>query len=189
MGESIGRIARLQVHAEPLKQDGAYVPDPLVSIDRAVVGRDGMLGWDSTGWIVDTHHSAHPRAKGGGKRVLSIGFTGHYEAMADRFESAPVGIAGENIVVDGPALTADDIAGGLVVRCADGTDVELRAPKPAVACTGFASYLLDSDEVLGHEAVVDDLAFLSKGTRGFILDVEHLDHPVEIAVGDEVLKR
>ena len=46
MSESIGRIVRLQVHAEPLKQDGAYVPDPLVSVDRAVVNADGMLGWN-----------------------------------------------------------------------------------------------------------------------------------------------
>lgn len=189
MSEQIGRIVRLQVHAEPLKQDGAYIPDPLISVDRAVVGADGLLGWDGNGWVVDTHHPAHPRAKGGGKRVLSIGFTGHYAAMADRFDSAPIGIAGENIVVEGPALTADDIAGGLVVRRADGAEVEFRSPKPAVACTGFTSYLLNSDEVLRHDAIADDLAFLSTGTRGFILDVGHLDHPFEIAVGDEVLKR
>lgn len=189
MKEPIGRIVRLQVHAEPLKQNGAYRPDPLVSINRAVVGAEGMLGWDGSGWIVDTHHRAHPRAKGGGKRVLSIGFTGHYAAMANRFDTVPIGIAGENIVVDGPAVTADDIADGLVVRCGDGTEVELRAPQPAVACTGFTSYLLNADEVLGHDVVADDLAFLSAGTRGFILDVTHLDRPVEIAVGDPVFRR
>ncbi len=189
MSEPIGRIVRLQVHAEPLKQNGAYVPDPLVSINRAVVGADGMLGWDGTGWIVDTHHTAHPRAKGGGKRVLSIGFTGHYAAMADRFDSAPLGVAGENIVVDGPAVGADDIASGLVVRRADGAEIEFRSPNPAVACTGFTSYLLNSDEVLGRDVVADHLAFLSTGTRGFILDVGHIEHPAEIAVGDEVFKR
>ena len=189
MSEPIGRIVRLQVHAEPLKQDGAYVPDPLVSVDRAVVSADGMLGWNDNGWIIDTHHPAHPRAKGGGKRVLSIGFTGHYVAMADRFESVPLGIAGENIVVDGPAVSADDIEDGLVIRHADGTETELRSPKAAIACTGFTSYLLGSDEVLGHEEVADHLAFLSTGTRGFILAVDHLDQPVEIQVGDEVLTR
>ncbi len=91
MSEPIGRVVRLQVHAEPLKQDGTYVPDPLVSVDRAVISADGMLGWNDNGWIIDTHHPAHPRAKGGGKRVLSIGFTGHYVAMADRFDSVPLG--------------------------------------------------------------------------------------------------
>ena len=189
MSESIGRIVRLQVHAEPLKQDGAYVPDPLVSVDRAVVNADGMLGWNGNGWIIDTHHSAHPRAKGGGKRVLSIGFTGHYAAMADRFDSAPLGIAGENIVVDGRAVSAEDIADGLVIRHTDGTETELRSPKAAVACTGFTSYLLGSDEVLGHEQVADHLEFLSTGTRGFILAVDHLDRPVEIQLGDEGFTR
>ena len=189
MSDVIGRITKLQVHAEPLKQDGAYVPDPLVSVDRAVVNADGMLGWDGHGWIIDTHHPAHPRAKGGGKRVLSIGFTGHYDAIVDRFGSVPVGIAGENIVVDGPAVGAEDIEGGLVIRHADGSETELRSPKAAVACTGFTSYLLGSNEVLGHDEVADHLSFLSTGTRGFILAVDHIDRPVEIHVGDEILTR
>lgn len=189
MSESIGRVVRLQVHAEPLKRDGAYVPDPLVAVDRAMVNADGMLGWNGNGWIIDTHHSAHPYAKGGGKRVLSIGFTGHYDAMATRFESVPLGIAGENIVVDGPAFAEEEIEDGLVIRQSDGTEVELRSPKAAVACTGFTSYLLGSDEVLGHEEVDDELAFLSAGTRGFILSVDHIERPAEIHVGDEVFKR
>jgi hypothetical protein len=189
MSGSIGRVVRLQVHAEPLKRDGAYVPDALVAVDRAVVNADGMLGWNGNGWIIDTHHSAHPRAKGGGRRVLSIGFTGHYDVMAARFESVPIGIAGENIVVDGPALAEEQIQDGLVIRGPDGTEVELRSPKAAVACTGFTSYLLGSDDVLGHEEVNDELAFLSSGTRGFILSLDHIERPVEVHVGDEVLIR
>ena len=189
MSDSIGRVVRLQVHAEPLKRDGAYVPDPLVAVERALVNADGMLGWNGNGWIIDTHHSAHPRTKGGGRRVLSIGFTGHYDAMAARFESVPLGIAGENIVVDGPALAEDQIEDGLVIRNPDGAEVELLSPKAAVACTGFTSYLLGSDEVLGHEEVKDELAFLSSGTRGFILSLEHIERPVEIHVGDEVFIR
>jgi hypothetical protein len=76
-----------------------------------------------------------------------------------------------------------------VIRHADGTETELRSPKVAIACTGFTSYLLGSDAVLGHEEVADHLAFLSTGTRGFILAVDHLDRPVEIQVGDEVFIR
>lgn len=186
MGDAIGRIVHLQVHAEPLKRDGTYLPDPLVSVDRATVSAAGMLGWDGTGWIVDTHHTAHPRTKGGGNRALSIGFTGHYVAMARRFGDVPVGIAGENIVVDGPALAADEIAAGLVVRHADGAEIELRSPEPATACTGFTSYLLGSEEVLEREEIAEEIAFLSIGTRGFILSVDHLDRPLELAVGDEV---
>ena len=189
MNEAIGRIVRLQVHAEPLKQNGAYVPAPLVSVDRASINADGMLGWDDTGWIVDTHHRAHPRAKGGGNRALSIGFTGHYTAMADRFESVPLGVAGENIIVDGPALTAAEIGDGLLIRHGDGRETLLRSPQPAVACVGFSSFLLGSDTVLEREQVADHLSFLSTGTRGFILAVDHLDRPVEIGVGDEVFRR
>ena len=188
MSEAIGRIVRLQVHAEPLKQDGAYVPDPLVSVDRGVISADGMLGWDGTGWVVDSHHRAHPRAKGGGHRVLSIGFTGHYDAMSERFDSVPLGIAGENIVVDGPALTASDIVDGVVVRHSDGSETVLRTPQPAIACAGFTSFLLGSDELLERDEIADHLSFLSTGTRGFILSVDHLDLPVEIGVGDEVFR-
>ena len=111
------------------------------------------------------------------------------EAMAARFESVPLGIAGENIVVDGPALAEEQIEDGLVIRTPDGAEVELRSPKAAVACTGFTSYLLGSDEVLGHEDVNDELAFLSSGTRGFILSLDHVERPVEIHVGDEVFIR
>ena len=188
MSEAIGRIVRLQVHAEPLKQDGTYVPDPLVSVDRAAINADGMLGWDDTGWVVDTHHRAHPRAKGGGNRVLSIGFTGHYAAMADRFGSVPLGIAGENIIVDGPALTAAEIVDGVVIRRTDGSEILLRSPQPAIACAGFTSFLLESDEVLEREQVADHLSFLSTGRRGFILALDHLDRPVEISVGDDVFR-
>ena len=77
----------------------------------------------------------------------------------------------------------------IVPQWADGAEVELRSPKAAVACTGFTSYLLGSDEVLGHEEVKDELAFLSSGTRGFILSLEHIERPVEIHVGDEVFIR
>ncbi len=188
MSEAIGRIVRLQVHAEPLKRDGAYVPDPLVSVDRAAINADGMLGWDGTGWVVDTHHRAHPRAKGGGNRALSIGFTGHYAAMSERFDSVPLGIAGENIIVEGPAITASEIIDGVVVRRSDGSETFLRTPKPAIACAGFTSFLLGSDELLEREDIADHLSFLSTGTRGFILSVDHLDRPVEISVGDEVLR-
>jgi hypothetical protein len=188
MSAEIGRIVRLQVHSEPLKRDGAYVPDPLVAVDRAVINADGMLGWGGTGWIVDTHHRAHPRAKGGGNRVLSIGFTGHYAAMSDRFDSVPLGVAGENIIVDGPAVSATDIVDGVLIRHGDGTETLLRSPQPAIACVGFTSFLLGSDELIGREEIADHLSFLSTGTRGFILSVEHLDRPVEISVGDEVVR-
>jgi hypothetical protein len=185
----LGTIVQLQLHTESLKRDGAFDPAPLASVDRASVAAGGMLGWDGTGWVVDNHHTAHPRVRGGGRRVLSVGFTGHYDRIRRRFGATQTGVAGENIVIDGPAVSAEDIAGGLVVRTAGGDVLELRAPEPAVACAGFTSFLLGSPVVLEREAIADHLAWLSAGTRGFIVTVDHLDGPIEISVGDRVFTR
>ncbi len=189
MGKSLGRIVRLQIHPESLKRGDVYDPTPLLEVERGSIDASGMLGWDGTGWAVDIHHGAHPRVKGGGHKALSIGFVAHYERMAERFGEAPIGIAGENIVVDGPAVTAQDVAAGLVVRTQDGAVFELRSPTPAVACPGFTSHLLKSATVLPRAEIAEHLAFLSTGTRGFILSVDHIDRPVEISVGDEVFTR
>ncbi len=189
MSQRLGPIVRLQVHAESLKRDGAYVPDPLIPVDRVSLDGSGVLGWDGTGWIVDVHHAAHPRLRGGGRRAVSVGFTGHYRRIEERFGPVALGIAAESIVIDGPPVSAEMIADGLVIRKGDGTIIDLRSPEPAVACTGFTSYLLGSPTVLDREEIEDDLVFLSTGTRGFIVAVDHLDGPVEIELGDEVFTR
>jgi hypothetical protein len=189
MSERLGPIIRLQVHTESLKRDGAYVPEPLLPVDRVSLDGSGILGWDGDGWIVDVHHAAHPHRRGGGLRALSVGFTGHYGRIEDRFGPVAPGIAGESIVVDGPAVDADTISAGLVVRTRSGTEIELRSPTPAIACTGFTSYLLGSAVVLDREQIEEELAFLSTGTRGFIVAVDHLDEAVEISIGDEVFTR
>jgi len=184
MSERLGPIVQLQIHAESLKRDGAYVPEPLIAVERVSLDESGVLGWDGSGWIVDVHHAAHPRLRGGGRRAVSVGFTGHYRRMEERFGPVTLGIAAESIVVDGPPVSARTIADGLLIRKGDGTVIELRSPEPAVACTGFTSYLLGSPTVLGSEEIEDDLAFLSTGTRGFIVAVDHLDGPVEVEIGD-----
>lgn len=189
MSELIGPIVRLQIHPESLKRGDVYDPSPLLSVQRGSIDASGMLGWDGAAWAVDIHHAAHPRMKGGGHKALSIGFVGHYERMSERFGEVPIGIAGENIVVDGPAVSAQDVAAGLVIRTTGGAVVELRSPLPAVACPGFTSHLLTSATVLPRSEIAEHLAFLSTGTRGFILSVDHIDIPVEISVGDEVFTR
>ncbi len=189
MSEAVGRIVRLQIQAEPLKATGRYDPGHLVKADQALIGEEGMLIWDGCGWIVDAHHRAHPRARGGGNRALSIGFTGHYEAMAERFDPVPVGIAGENIIVDGPAVRIAEIGGGMFIRRPDGMEIGLDDPRPAAPCLPFTSFLVGSDDVLQREAIQGELAFLSNGTRGFLVSFGHADRYVEIEVGDEVLIR
>ncbi len=189
MSEYLGRIVRLQIQGEPLKATGVYLPEHLTTVDEAVISRDGMLGWDGKAWLVDAHHTAHPRSRGGGKRALSVGLTGHYEAMAQRFDRATLGIGGENLVVEGPALRLPEIAGGFVVRRPDGTAVELLSPRVAAPCVEFTSYLLGADGPLPREEIEEDKAFLDQGTRGHIVGVDHLTAPVLIAVGDEVYLR
>jgi len=189
MSERIGQIVRLQIQAEPLKASGVYEPKHLVTVDEAVISADGMLGWDGTAWLVDAHHRAHPRARGGGRRALSIGLSGHYAAMAERFVPAVLGIGGENIVVDGPALRLPAIESGFVVRRPDGTEIELLDPRVAAPCVEFTSYLLGFDTPLPRAEIEEELAFLDGGTRGHIVAVDHLAGPVTLQTGDEVFLR
>jgi MOSC domain-containing protein YiiM len=189
MSERIGQIVRLQIQAEPLKASGIYEPKHLVTVEEAVISADGMLGWDGTAWLVDAHHRAHPRARGGGRRAMSIALTGHYAAMAERFAPAVLGIGGENIVVDGPALRLPAIESGFVIRRPDGTKIELLDPRVAAPCVEFTSYLLGAATKLPRGEITEDLAFLDGGTRGHIVAVDHLVGPVTLEVGDEVFLR
>jgi hypothetical protein len=186
MCEILGRIVRLQIQAEPLKATGRYEPDHLVTANKALIGEAGMLIRSDNGWMVDAHHRAHPRARGGGNRALSIGFTGHYETMAERFDAVTLGIAVENIIVDGPAVRMPDIAGGLFIRRPGGFEIGLEGPRPAAPCLPFTSFLVGSDDVLQRHEITDELAFLSNGTRGFLVSVSLSDRYEEITVGDEV---
>lgn len=187
---SLGQIVLLQVQRDPVKIKGVgYDPTPLLHVPEIAIGPDGVLGRHEGAWIVDVHHRDHPRSHGRGKRALSIGFTGHYELMAGRFGSAPVGCAGENVVVAAEGrLTERDLAGTVVVSTSDG-DVELRDARVAAPCAEFTSFMKGLDAVMPAMGQRDDVDFLDEGTRGFILDTKHLTSPVMIRVGDEVFVR
>jgi hypothetical protein len=186
VGDRIGRIVRLQVQARSLKEAGTYDPTPILASPVASIDAGGMLLWNGTGWIIDAHHRLHPRSRGRGNRPLSIGFTGHYRAMSAEFGGVPVGIAGENIIVDGPALRMDDLGDGVVIRTRDGREIMLGDLRPAEPCLPFTSFLVGSDEVLPRAAIAGEMAFLSGGTRGFLATVDpDLGH-AGIGLGDEV---
>lgn len=180
----LGEIVRLQIQREPLKNPGSYDPEPLMTTDQALVSAAGMIIQGEGGWLLDAHHRAHPRCRGGGRRVLSIGFTGHYEAMRRRFGEVPDGVAGENILIDGPALRLGELGDGITIRSADGASVELRDPTVAAPCVEFTSYLMGADGVLTRDVIRDELAFLDDGTRGYIVEAEHLEGYESIAIGD-----
>jgi hypothetical protein len=186
-GDLIGPIVRLQVQLIPIKVRGeGYLPDQILSVDRAVVDAWGMIGFDDGKWVIDAHHKSHPSRRGGGRRPLSIGFTGHYALMEERFGAAPLGVAGENIVIDGGALALTDLGEGVVVETADGTLVPLERPRVAAPCVEFTSFMLGLDEVAPLAEIEAPLADLHEGRRGFIVAADHNPSPVEISVGDTV---
>ncbi len=187
-GELIGKIVRLQVQKVPIKIKGeAYLPHEILSVDRASVDAWGMLGFHDGKWVVDAHHRSHPAARGGGRRPLSVGFTGHYDKMAERFGSAPIGIAGENIIVDGPAFALADLGEGLIVKTASGSTMSLERPRVAAPCIEFTSFMLGLESVAPRDEIDGPLADLHDGRRGFIVAADR--HPMAevLTVGDEVL--
>jgi len=186
-GDQIGPIVRLQVQQIPIKVKGTgYLPEELMPVERAAIDAWGMLGWDGERWVVDAHHKAHPSRRGGGRRPLSVGFTGHYTLMEQRFGSAPVGIAGENIIVGGGAYSLAELGDGLVVENAAGDLIPLERPRVAAPCVEFTSFMLGLDEVAPLGEIEAPLADLHDGRRGFIVAADHSPQPVEVALGDSV---
>jgi hypothetical protein len=186
----LGTVSRLQVQRRPLKEKGVrYDPMPIVAVDEAAVGPAGMIGSLDGSWVVDVHHAAHPASRAGGRRALSIGFEGHYAAMAVRFAAVPVGVAGENIIVDAEGRVGlEDLAGTVVIEGPDG-ELELPGARVAAPCPEFTSFLRGASEVLDRAVLAEDLEFLDGGTRGFILDVSGLPRPMRVRVGDRVVVR
>jgi hypothetical protein len=96
-----------------------------------------------------------------------------------------VGIAGENIIVDGPPLLLADLGDGLIVDAADG-ELLLEGPRVAAPCAEFTSFMLGMDDVAPVSDIEDALADLHEGRRGFIVAANHASRPVELALGDKV---
>lgn len=183
----IGPIVRLQVQVAPLKTRGSgYDPSGILAVEEVAIGPQGVVGHHQGTWVVDVHHGAHPFGRAGGRRALSVGFTGHYERMASRFGAAPLGCAGENLIVAaGGRIMVGDLAGALHIRGASGS-VAVRRARVAAPCAEFTSWIKGLDVVVPIADQRDDVAFLDDGMRGFILDVSHLERPALVRVGDEV---
>jgi len=178
----VGRVALLQIQRSTLKYDRRYDPTPLLGVPEVMITPKGVLGAADGGWMVDAHHADHPFARGRGLRPLSIGFTSHYAAISARFGEVPLGIAGENIVVDTHRRwTALDLGQGVVVN-----RTELPNPRVATPCLEFTSFLLGLPRRADRYDVADEMDYLDEGTRGFLLDVGRIREPLRVAVGDLV---
>ena len=192
--ELIGRIARLQVQRSNLKQGERprrwFDPAPLQAVAALALGGTGVVGvTDDQQHIVDVHNMEHPQSKWSGRNGLSIGFTSHYERMRARFgNSIPMGIAGENVIVDTARdFRAGDLPSALVIATAEGL-VRLEAVSPIEPCVEFSRYALGRRGVPEYglttpdPVVTETLAFLRHGTRGYLLS--YLDGPTTVCLGD-----
>lgn len=189
----LGPIRRLQIQREALvigvRPERVYRTGPLVSVDSVALSAQGLVANIDSGWVLDVHHVAHPANRSPNfDRLLSIGFTAHYEAMEARFGDAPVGSAGENIVVaTDQFVTAEDIAGGLMIERPD-RRIELKGAAVAEPCVPFTRFLL-KDATADLDIVKPHRDFLRKGMRGYVMGLANLDDVVAIDVGDLVYAR
>ena len=189
----LGPIVRLQIQKAPLvvgvRPERVYRTGPLLARDSLAITPDGALAKVDDAWVVDVHHTAHPaNSRPNLDRLLSIGFTSHYAAMADHFGSAEVGDAGENIVIKTDRMvTAEDLEGGIIIR-RPGGDLELKGAAVAAPCVPFTRYRL-GDQSATLDTVKAHRVFRHIFILGFVMGLGNLTEAFEIALGDEVYLR
>lgn len=199
----LGTIVKCQVSAQGLIQNKAYVDADIIDASELHLSADGVVGWcdrdgDGSGdvgqvgrigqvAVLNHHHRLNPRL-GTWKphRLLSVGFTGHYNAMAERFGAAPIGCAAENMIVDlDRVVTLDAVSKGLQVRTASGEAIDLEGATVAKPCVPFTKYLLQNQDA-DDETVASNRAFLDGGIRGFVMGLSNHTEVVVIRPGDEI---
>ena len=170
----LGRIVRLQIQRSSLKTGEkprrSYDPAPLLAVDRAAVGPDGVLGESADGaWLVDVHHRAHPWTKNAdGVHGVSLGFTSHYALMRERFgDRITLGCAGENIIVETTGrIAVEDLHSGVSLLGADGRELaRLDVLQVAHPCRPFTGWALGG--MVEADVLKEQLQFLDGGTRGY----------------------
>jgi hypothetical protein len=188
----IGTIVRLQVQESSLKvgsKPRRYDPAPLRSVPAISLSPAGVVGLAEHGEaIVDVHHHDHPTSKNrGGENGISLGFTGHYLAMRQRFgQHLADGIAGENILIEADRqFHVEELANGVVVEGAGGRPLELRPVIVAAPCVEFSRYALKFPDGARPDATVTEaLRFLDAGMRGFYATYE--GEPAVVEIGARV---
>lgn len=195
----LGRIVRLQVQREKIKSgkgpDERYTPhDHLISVAAIHIDSGGVTGVTESGeTIPDVHHRDHPRSRFRGENGVSMGFTGHYARMRERFgEHLVDGIAGESILVENAGLVSlADLTNGIVLTGTDERVIEIDTWDVAHPCAPFSKFCLRFLE--GQKAdrrVTETLQFLENGMRGFN-GTYRADQPqgAIIRIGDTVYLR
>lgn len=191
----LGPIARLQVQVAPLKQGQRprswYDPSPITSVSAMRLEPGGVVGVEDGVEYGDVHHMLHALSRFRGENGISIGLTGHYRQMRERFGNFLTdGIAGESILVAAErVLTEEEVERGVVIATVNGL-VSLTAVAGAPPCVEFsrfcAGYSLDRPSDTG---ITETLQFLNEGMRGFYATLGDDASTPMISVGDQVYLR
>lgn len=190
MMKKIGEIVGLQVQPLMIKFGDPEVYDPagLVAVPRLMIGETGVMGVTAVGQqILDIHNPAHPDSRYRGNNGLSVGFTGHYQVMRDRFGShMTTGCAAENMIIGTEQVwTLAELGCYLLIHQA-ATDhwVILQNPEVAAPCLPFTQFAAQSD--LTPNETKSALQFLHQGMRGFYLTPVNASAETFVEVGDSV---
>ncbi len=188
----LGAVVKTQIHVDRMVTDGRYEDHKILEVDELWLGQDGVIGQLAGQSLLHGHHRLHPNKTRGDRprefrpnRLLSIGFTGHYAQMAERFGDAPIGCAAEDIIVEHDGtVPLERLSAGVQLR-RDGQVVELNEVAVAKPCVPFTKWLL-RDQNADDAIVAPNRAFLEDGMRGFVLGLADQHEPVAIRVGDEL---
>lgn len=185
----LGEVVRTQIHRAEVVHDGIYDAPQIARTDSLWITPSGVVGVVGGRAELDSHHRDHPRlGRFRPGRQLSVGFTGHYRLMAERFGDVAAGIAAENVLVAHDGRVAEsDLGGGLMVETPAGR-YELAAAKIARPCVPFTRFLLGSGEP-DDQVVSEHRAFLQDGMRGYVLALVDLEVRFQLGEGDRVYAR
>jgi hypothetical protein len=190
----LGRVVRVQVQQASLKVGEErckhYDPAPIRAGDALDLTNDSAYVVAGERRWLDVHCAAHPETRNRGNGdMLSIGFTGHYATLRERFGThLSDGIAGENILVEyDDVLQLVDVESGLRICGDDGRVVEFARIAVAHPCVEFSRFCL-ADEQATTSAVKETLQFLDGGRRGFYCFIDS-GLPQQVRVGDRLLVR
>jgi hypothetical protein len=189
--EPLGAVINVQVQASSLKVGEGrrthYDPSPLRAGRALLVERDLVHADDGAHRWLDVHCAGHPQSRNRGNGdMLSIGFTGHYDAMRARFGAHLTNaIASENILVESDGvLQLFDLERGLRIVGADGRTLDFSRVEVAHPCVEFSRFCLSDDDAPGS-AIKQTLRVLDGGLRGFYCFIDD-GLPFEIRVGDQL---
>lgn len=193
----IGKIIRLQVQTAHLKRGEQprrwYDPAPITPVATLRLEDGGVSGVMTDDTVLpDVHHRDHPISRYRGDNGVSVGFTGHYRIMRERFgDHLPDGVAGENILIESDTHhTAEALGGTLFIETASGV-ARLDEVTGAPPCVEFTRYCMQwPRDARPDRTVTDALRFLDHGMRGFYAGADlAASTSLEVGIGNVVYRQ